>query len=86
MNPHSILSNLKQDSSYYNYHQPALNQLSGDPQTKKFSTAFAQYLMWSKMNMSPTDISDVSGSVYTYYVTALLPRLAGQVCSLLVRK
>ncbi len=73
VNPRSILSNLKQDSSYYNYHQPALNQLSGDPQTKKFSTAFAQYLMWSKMNMSPTDISDVSGSVYTYLCNGAPP-------------
>ncbi len=73
VDPHSILSNLKEDSSYYNFHRPALNQLSGDPQTKKFSTAFAQYLMWSKMNMSPTDISDVSGSVYTYLCNGAPP-------------
>lgn len=73
VDPHSILSNLKEDSGYYNYHRPALNQLSGDPQTKKFSTAFAQYLMWSKMNMSPTDISDVSGSVYTYLCNGAPP-------------
>jgi CopA family copper-resistance protein len=75
VNPHSILSNLKEDSSYYNYHQPALNQLSGDPQTKKFSAALAQYLMWSKMNMSPTDISDVSGSVYTYLCNGVPPAI-----------
>jgi CopA family copper-resistance protein len=73
VDPHSILSNLKEDSSYYNYHRPALNQLSGDPQTKKFSAALAQYMMWSKMNMSPTDISDVSGSVYTYLCNGTPP-------------
>ncbi|QHN04716.1 copper resistance system multicopper oxidase [Granulicella sp. WH15] len=75
VDPHTILSNLKEDGSYYNYHRPALNHLSGDPQTKKFSTALAQYLMWSKMNMSPTDIADVSGSVYTYLCNGVPPSL-----------
>ncbi|WP_263357679.1 copper resistance system multicopper oxidase [Acidicapsa ligni] len=73
VDPHSILSNLKEDSSYYNYHRPALNQLSGDPHTKSLSTSLAQYMMWSKMNMSPTDIADVSGSVYTYLCNGAPP-------------
>ncbi|MBB6144336.1 CopA family copper-resistance protein [Silvibacterium bohemicum] len=73
LDPNSILSNLKGDSDYYNYHRPSLKQFSRDAHADGFSKALAQHMVWAKMNMSPSDIADVSGSAYSYLLNGAPP-------------
>jgi CopA family copper-resistance protein len=72
-NPEVILSNLKQDSGYYNFHQRTLGSFIKDVRERGFSAASSNYLAWARMNMSPTDILDVSGSTYTYLINGQAP-------------
>jgi CopA family copper-resistance protein len=71
--PHSILSNLKQESDYYNYHRLTFPNFLSDAKKKGFRAALSNRMMWAKMNMSPTDIADVSGSTYTYLLNGAPP-------------
>ena len=67
-NPETILSNLKQQSDYYNYHQRTLGTFFSDVRKNGLSATISDRLLWGRMNMSPTDLSDVSGATYTYLV------------------
>ena len=72
--PETILSNLKQQSDFYNFHQRTVGTLMSDAHTKGLSAAISDRLMWGRMNMSPTDILDVSGATYTYLLNGQPPR------------
>jgi CopA family copper-resistance protein len=68
MHPHRIFQKLKQQGGYFNYQKQTLaGQISGRDQ--KAADRFA----WGGMRMDPTDISDVTGSTYTYLVNGLGP-------------
>jgi CopA family copper-resistance protein len=71
--PETIVSNLKFQSDYYNYNQRTVGTFIEDASQKGLKTAVADRLMWGKMRMSPTDISDVTGSVYTYLMNGQAP-------------
>jgi len=63
MHPHRIFQKLKQQGGYFNYQKQTLAGLvSGKDQP------LADRLMWGGMRMDPTDVSDVTGSTYTYLV------------------
>ena len=64
--PETILSNLKQQSDFYNFRQRTVGTFLSDAQSKGLGATMSDRLMWSGMNMSPTDILDVSGATYTY--------------------
>ncbi len=64
--PATILSNLKQQSDYYNFHQRTVGTFVSDARSKGLGAAISERLMWGRMNMSPADILDVSGAAYTY--------------------
>jgi CopA family copper-resistance protein len=68
-----VLSNLKQQSSYYNFHQRTIGTFLSDASKEGFAATLSDRLMWGKMNMSPTDILDVSGATYTYLVNGRAP-------------
>jgi CopA family copper-resistance protein len=72
-NPDTIVSNLKFQSDYYNFHQRTLGTFIDDAQRKGFSDTVADRLEWGKMRMSPTDILDVSGATYTYLINGQPP-------------
>lgn len=72
-NPERILSNLKQQSDYYNYHQQTVGTFLADAHKNGLSATISDRLMWGRMNMSPTDLSDVSGATYTYLVNGHPP-------------
>jgi FtsP/CotA-like multicopper oxidase with cupredoxin domain len=72
-NPETILSNLKQQSDYYNYHQRTAGTFFSDIRKNGWSATISDRLMWGRMNMSPTDLSDVSGATYTYLVNGRPP-------------
>ena len=71
--PDSILSNLKLQSDYYNFHSRTLGTFIDDVNRKGLSEIVSDRLMWGQMRMSPTDILDVSGSTYTYLINGEPP-------------
>ncbi|MGH7984931.1 MAG: copper resistance system multicopper oxidase [Candidatus Binataceae bacterium] len=72
-NPEVVFNNLKQDSGYYNFHQRTVGTFASDVRRKGLVAAAENYLMWARMNMSPTDILDVNGNTYTYLINGQPP-------------
>jgi CopA family copper-resistance protein len=72
-NPDTIVSNLKFQSDYYNFHQRTLGTFFDDAAAKGLAATVADRLEWGKMRMSPTDILDVSGATYTYLINGQPP-------------
>ena len=69
MHPHTIFKKLKQQAGYFNHQKQTLaGLLAGEDQTLK------ERIEWGKMRMDPTDISDVTGSTYTYLVNGHGPK------------
>ena len=63
LHPHVIFKRLKQQTDVFDYQRQTLaGQLAGRDQKG------AERLRWGRMRMSPTDISDVTGSTYTFLV------------------
>lgn len=69
MAPHVIMSKLKQQSGYFNFQKQTLaGLLAGKGQP------LAERLQWGKMRMDPTDVSDVTGSTYTFLINGHGPK------------
>ena len=63
LHPHELFRKLKVDAGHFNRQkQTVAGLLKGQDQSLKDRIA------WAKMRMDPTDIADVTGSVYTYLV------------------
>src|SRR5215831_11457063 len=73
--PEAILSNLKQQSDFYNFHQRTVGTFLSDAHRKGLKPTLSDRLMWGAMNMSPADILDVSGATYTYLLNGQPPGL-----------
>ncbi|MDE2355495.1 MAG: copper resistance system multicopper oxidase [Alphaproteobacteria bacterium] len=68
LSPRRILALLKANGEAFNYQEQTLAGLiSGHDQTLR------QRLAWARMRMNPTDISDVTGAVYTYLINGRDP-------------
>ncbi len=68
VHPHTLFSRLKQEPGYYNHQRQTLAGLvAGQDQSH------AERLEWARMRMDPTDILDVTGSVYTYVINGYGP-------------
>jgi FtsP/CotA-like multicopper oxidase with cupredoxin domain len=63
LHPHEILRRLKQDPGYFNRQRLTASDLA-----QGRGLSMRERLQWSRMRMDPTDISDVTGSTYTYLV------------------
>jgi len=72
-NPETIFRNLKQDSEYYNVHQQTAGTFLKDVKKGGLGQTISERRMWGAMNMTPTDISDVTGSTYTYLLNGNAP-------------
>jgi len=72
-NPATIFSNLKAQSDYYNYHRLTLPNFISAAAKDGFESTISQRLAWARMNMSPTDVSDVTGATYTYLLNGRAP-------------
>ncbi len=66
MHPHTIMAKLKKGEEYFNYQKTSW--------TDDYPLTAEQRRMWADMRMSPTDISDVSGSTYTYLANGRGPK------------
>ena len=63
IDPHLVYAKLKQEPGYFNHQRQTLAGLiAGRDQP------LAERLRWAGMRMDPTDISDVTGTVFTYVV------------------
>lgn len=71
--PGTIFSNLKHQSDYYNFHARTLGTFWSDINREGPAAAISDRLTWGRMNMSPTDILDVSGNTYTYLINGHPP-------------
>ena len=71
--PDTIVSNLKFQSDYYNFHQRTLGTFVDDASRQGLAATVADRLEWGQMRMSPTDILDVSGATYTYLINGQPP-------------
>jgi len=71
--PANILAKLKKQSDYYNHHQRTVGDFINAVSDKGWDATMAERLMWAEMNMSPTDLADVSGSTYTYLLNGQSP-------------
>jgi FtsP/CotA-like multicopper oxidase with cupredoxin domain len=69
LHAHAVVAKLKQMPGLTNYQKQTLAGLAaGEDQRLK------ERIDWAKMRMDPTDISDVTGSVYTYLVNGHGPK------------
>jgi FtsP/CotA-like multicopper oxidase with cupredoxin domain len=67
--PGRILTKLKQEGGVFNYQRQTIaGLLAGRDQT------FRERMEWGRMLMDPSDISDVTGAVYTYLVNGHGPK------------
>lgn len=71
--PHDIVSNLKFQDDYYNFRQRTAVSLVHDARRDGLGPAIKNRLQWAGMNMSATDISDVTGIIYTYLMNGCTP-------------
>jgi FtsP/CotA-like multicopper oxidase with cupredoxin domain len=71
--PAEVLNNLKFQSDYYNYGRRTLGTFLDDSRRDGLGATLSDRLDWGAMRMSPTDILDVSGAVYTYLVNGQTP-------------
>jgi len=71
--PARVLSNLKKQSDYYNYHKRTVGDFVNDVSEMGWAAALADRKMWAEMKMSPTDLADVSGYTYTYLMNGQAP-------------
>jgi len=72
-NPEHVYAKLKKQSDYYNRAQPTVADFMRDVHREGLAPALAQRRMWNAMRMNPTDLSDVSGSTYTYLMNGTAP-------------
>jgi CopA family copper-resistance protein len=68
-----IFSNLKMDSDYYNYHRATVANFFRDAKAQGAGSTLAGRAAWGRMDMSPSDIADVTGVTYTYLLNGNPP-------------
>jgi CopA family copper-resistance protein len=71
--PMTVVSNLKQQSDYYNFQRRTVADFANDTRSKGVKATLADRLMWGRMRMNPTDIMDVTGATYTFLMNGQPP-------------
>ncbi|MEO8223775.1 MAG: copper resistance system multicopper oxidase [Gammaproteobacteria bacterium] len=72
-NPLRLMSNLKKQPDYYNYHQRTLADFFRDARRDGLQATLADRALWGSMRMNPTDLADVSAATYTYLMNGQSP-------------
>ena len=71
--PETVVSNLKFQSDYYNFNQRTASTFLADTRKNGLASTISDRLMWGNMRMSPTDLADVSGYIFTYLLNGQPP-------------
>src|ERR1700687_721671 len=73
VDPEHIYATLKRQSNYFNHQQRTVADLRADVARQGAAPAGANWAMWARMRMDPTDLLDVSGSIYPYLMNGSTP-------------
>ena len=67
LHPHQVMAKVKNEGGYFNRQKQTLAGMlrDGNPEERM---SVADRAMWGRMRMDPTDISDVTGTTYTYLI------------------
>ncbi|QKE89202.1 copper resistance system multicopper oxidase [Lichenicola cladoniae] len=71
--PEEIVSNLKMQNDYYNFHERDAGTFLADAHRRGLGATIGDRLMWGGMRMSAADIADVTGATYTYLFNGAPP-------------
>ncbi|CAG2150888.1 MULTISPECIES: copper resistance system multicopper oxidase [Ralstonia] len=71
--PMRVLSKLKTQGDYYNYHQPTVVDFFRDVSNDGWKAAMEKRAMWNQMRMNPTDLADLSSATLTYLTNGVTP-------------
>ena len=71
--PEHIYRTLKLQSDSFNYGKRTMADFVRDARERGYANARADRKMWGDMRMTPTDLLDVSGAVYTYLMNGVTP-------------
>jgi len=71
--PARVLAKLKKRSDYYNQGRRTLGDFIDDVADNGWRDTISERWAWAKMNMSPTDLADISGATYTYLLNGHAP-------------
>lgn len=66
MDPERIMAQLKQEQGHFNRNNLTVEGFFRNDPSQQMS--LEERLNWAKMRMDPTDISDVTGTIYTYLI------------------
>ncbi len=72
-NPETLYSNLKKQSDYYNFHRRTAGTFIEDIKSEGLRSTVRNRLKLGHMDMSPTDIADVTSATYTYLMNGNPP-------------
>ena len=72
IDPGRIFNQLKQEGGHFNRQKLTVSGLAGNDPGQRMS--LRERLSWGKMKMDPTDISDVTGAIYTFLVNGHGPQ------------
>ncbi len=75
LKPEHLFSRLKKTADYDNRYKRTLVDYARDAKAKGLKAATDERLMWGKMRMTPTDLSDVNGNTYTYLCNGNTPNM-----------
>lgn len=69
--PEKVLSKLKKEAGYYNFHKRTVGTFISNVQQNGMGPTVKDRLSWSKMRMDPTDFADVTGFTESYLLNGL---------------
>ncbi len=72
--PHRIFAELKKEADSFNFQKRTAGTFLKDVAQDGLGATIKDRLMWGRMRMDPTDISDVTGVHYTYLVNGHGPQ------------
>ena len=73
MEPDALFRRMKKDSAFDNYYQRTVGDFVRDARAEGIGPTWRDRAMWSRMRMTPTDISDINGHTYTYLLNGTAP-------------
>ncbi|MBL4672704.1 MAG: copper resistance system multicopper oxidase [Arenicella sp.] len=71
--PEKVYADLKKMPAIYSVNERTLQDLAEDVNQKGLGKTFKGRSMWNNMRMSDTDISDVTGKIYTFLMNGRTP-------------
>ncbi len=72
--PYRVMARLKKRPEYYNHQKRTVFDFIRDAADRGLGAVLGERLMWGGMRMDPTDISDITGTTYSYLMNGMAPQ------------